>query len=95
MALTKDQILAADDAKRELVPVEEWDGEVWVGAMTAADLSHYEASLITVNDKGKVTGINLDGSDVRHAALAWIVQAKRPELLVRATQWPSCLRSSV
>lgn len=69
MALTKEQILAAEDASRELVPVPEWGGEVWVGTMSALDLSRYQASMFEFDNKGALKSIKAEGADVRLAAL--------------------------
>jgi hypothetical protein len=41
--LTRDAILNADDARRELVRVPEWGGEVWVRGLTGAERDAYEA----------------------------------------------------
>lgn len=43
--LTKEQILAAPDLKRETVTVLEWGGDVIVSEMTAADKDAYELGL--------------------------------------------------
>jgi hypothetical protein len=42
MILTKDQILAAEDLKRETVEVPEWGGEVIVSTMTGAGRDAWE-----------------------------------------------------
>lgn len=47
MPLTKDQILAADDRPRELVPVPEWGGEVYVQTMSGRARDAWEASIVT------------------------------------------------
>lgn len=44
--LTKDAILAADDLPREIVPVPEWGGDVYVRTMSGTDRDAFEASLI-------------------------------------------------
>lgn len=67
--LSKEQVLAADDRVRELVEVPEWGGEVYVGAMSALDKSHYQASMFEFTPDGTVKSINADGADVRLAAL--------------------------
>lgn len=43
MILSKQQILAADDLKREIVQVPEWGGEVIVASMQGCDRDAYEA----------------------------------------------------
>jgi len=37
MGLSRDQIKATDDIKRESVAVEEWGGDVWVQALSVRD----------------------------------------------------------
>ena len=44
--LTKEAILAADDLPREIVPVPEWGGDVYVRTMNGTDRDAFEASLI-------------------------------------------------
>lgn len=46
MALTRDQILKADDLQRVEVPVPEWGGTVWVRTMTGQEREAYESSFI-------------------------------------------------
>jgi len=46
MLLTKDQILAAQDLRYEVVPVPEWGGEVRVRSMSGAERDAYEQSLL-------------------------------------------------
>lgn len=46
MSLTAEQILAADDLKRELVPTPEWGGEVFVVTMTGEERDAFEASCV-------------------------------------------------
>lgn len=45
--LTKDQILQADDIRKEKVEVPEWGGFVWVKTMTGAARDQLEASIIS------------------------------------------------
>lgn len=52
--LTKQQILDADDLKKEVVPVPEWGGEVIVTTMTGAAKDAYECSIVQF-DGGKAT----------------------------------------
>lgn len=44
--LSRDAILAADDRQRELVPVPEWGGEVWIRGLTGAERDRFEGSLL-------------------------------------------------
>ena len=46
MSLSRDQILAADDLKTEVVNVPEWGGAATVRSMTAADRDEYEQSMV-------------------------------------------------
>lgn len=43
--LTSEQILDADDLKREAVEVEEWGGTVWIREMNAIERDHFEQGL--------------------------------------------------
>lgn len=45
MALTKEQILAADDLPREEVQVPEWGGSVWIQAMDGTARDAWEAEV--------------------------------------------------
>jgi len=45
--LTKDQILQADDIRKEQVEVPEWGGSVWVKTMSGAERDQLEASIIS------------------------------------------------
>jgi hypothetical protein len=47
MALSRDEILSADDRPRRLVSVPEWGGEVWVATMTGTARDAWEQSLLT------------------------------------------------
>jgi len=44
--LTRDQILGADDLRRETVAVPEWGGEVLVRTLNGAERDAYEATII-------------------------------------------------
>lgn len=46
MILTKQQILSADDLKRETVKVKEWGGEVIVRALSGIERDAFEQSLV-------------------------------------------------
>jgi hypothetical protein len=46
MALNRDQILAANDAKRKLVAMPEWGGDVWVATMTGTARDRWEQGLL-------------------------------------------------
>lgn len=50
--LTRDRILAADDLRRELVPVPEWGGPVFVRVMTGSQRARFETE---TNGPGKLT----------------------------------------
>ena len=44
--LTKENILGADDLKRDLVSVPEWGGHVYVRTMTGAERDDFETSML-------------------------------------------------
>jgi hypothetical protein len=67
MALTKEQILTADDLVKEEVSVPEWGGSVFVTTMTAKDRDAFESSLFET--KGKETKQNLTNMRARLAAM--------------------------
>lgn len=52
MALTKDQILEANDLKNEAVNVPQWGGTVFVRTMNGVDRDAFENSMITVLPDG-------------------------------------------
>lgn len=52
MALTKDQILGADDLRRESVSVPEWGGDVWVGVMTGRQRDALESGQFRLQKSG-------------------------------------------
>jgi hypothetical protein len=51
MSLTRDQILGAQDIERELVPVPEWSGDVYVQMMSGTDRDAYEVESLLAADK--------------------------------------------
>lgn len=55
--LTKDEILQADDIRKEKVSVPEWGGDVWVKTMSGAERDQMEASIVGV--KGERNMVNL------------------------------------
>jgi hypothetical protein len=59
MALSKDQILAAQDRKQTVVPVPEWGGEVIIKQMSGADRAAYMSTVVSfsVNEKGEAVGV--------------------------------------
>jgi hypothetical protein len=52
-ALNREEILRADDIRVELVPVPEWDGDVWVKGMTGQERDKFEDELIIRRTVGK------------------------------------------
>lgn len=68
--LTRDQILAADDHKTEVVPVPEWGGEVAVTTMTGTARDRLEASVI-----GKNGGQNLTNARAKYLAACLVDDA--------------------
>lgn len=51
--LGRDEIVAVDDGKRELVTVPEWGGAVWVRSLSGADRAQYTAAIIEIGLDGK------------------------------------------
>jgi hypothetical protein len=52
MALTADQILAADDLGLKQVPVREWNGDVFIRIMSVGERDAYERMWIGKRDSG-------------------------------------------
>lgn len=51
--LTKQQVFAADDKKKELVTIEEWGGDVYVTTLSGMERDAFESSLSVKGDDGK------------------------------------------
>jgi hypothetical protein len=51
--LSRDWILKKEDLEKELVEVPEWGGSVWIRCMTASERDAWEASVVTMDAKGK------------------------------------------
>jgi hypothetical protein len=66
--LTRNEILKANDLDRELVPVPEWGGDVYVRAMSGAERDKFESSL-TIN-RGKNSTMNLANIRAKLAAMS-------------------------
>ena len=49
--LTRDQILAIQDLKTQKVDIPEWNGHVYVRAMTSTERDAWEASILSQNGK--------------------------------------------
>jgi hypothetical protein len=75
-ALSRDQILGADDLKRELVEVPEWGGSVWVRTLTGDKRDEFEAIAIASKDDA---GLLRSGFRARFAS--WTVCDEDGELL--------------
>jgi hypothetical protein len=58
--LTRDEILQADDLKRESVPVPEWGGAVMVRGLDGEERDAYEATII--NQRGTDVKMNLNNA---------------------------------
>ena len=65
--LTREQVLAAQDRKPELVSVPEWGGELWVRGLSAKDRGLYE--LWTVQASASKAGIEQGEMTLDHVAL--------------------------
>ena len=71
--LTKEQILKANDIKKQKVSVPEWGGDVYIKTMTGTERDVFEQSLITDKRKTDITNIRaklcvlttVDGKDER------------------------------
>lgn len=66
--LGRDQILSANDITKELIPVPEWGGEVYVKALSAGERDGYESSMIHFN--GKKQSVNMENARAKLAALS-------------------------
>lgn len=75
--LTRDQILAATDLKRELVSVPEWGGEVLVKALTGRERDAFEASIVGER-KGKSVRMNMDNVRARFVAACVVDDRGQP-----------------
>jgi hypothetical protein len=66
-ALSRADILAADDLKTEKVKVPEWGGDVWVRTMTGLDRDRWEQSLS--ERRRQDGGVSLDHTRASFAVL--------------------------
>lgn len=66
-ALTRDQVLEAEDVRREEVEVPEWGGTVLISSMNGRARDAWEQSLI--GDKGKVNTENVRARLVAYTAV--------------------------
>ena len=57
MALTRDQILKADDLRREEVEVPEWGGTVFVRTMTGAERDSFEEEILKSGMKATMDNV--------------------------------------
>ena len=53
MSLSRDQILQADDIKKESVNIPQWGGEVWVKGLTGAERDAFEISIMEFREGKK------------------------------------------
>jgi len=65
-ALTRDEILGADDLKTESVKVPEWGGAVLVRELTGAERDTWEASVVKTNG----TKVTIDSQNMRAKLVA-------------------------
>jgi hypothetical protein len=79
--LTKDQILKADDLKKETVKVPEWGGDVIVQTMTGAARDDYENSIVDLDAHGKAKH-NL--SNIRAKLLAATLVDEKGSIMFKA-----------
>jgi hypothetical protein len=59
MILSRQQILDADDRKRERVSVPEWGGEVIIRSLSGTDRDQFEESILVKVNNGKKRDITL------------------------------------
>lgn len=71
--LTREQILQADDLKREMVEVPEWGGEVIVRCLTGTERDEFESALIQF--KGQSYNIKLANARARLTSLSVVDEA--------------------
>lgn len=64
--LTRDQILNVSDDQMELVPVPEWNGEVWVKGMTGILRDKFESSIVSY--RGPEREVNMANARAKLAA---------------------------
>ena len=65
--LSKEDILGADDLKRELVNIEEWDGPIYVHTLTGGERDNWEQEIMRSRSKsGRI--------DIRNLKVRLIVQ---------------------
>lgn len=84
MYLSADQILSADDLKREPVEVPEWGGTVLVQGMTGTERDKFEAAFVNAKGDGADAKKGLDNYRARLAA-ACIVDENGTRLFQGAT----------
>jgi len=65
-SLKRDDILAVKDIQIELVPVPEWDGEVYIKGMSGLERDAFEASII--EQKGNKQKVNMANVRAKLAA---------------------------
>jgi len=53
MSLSREQILQADDIKKESVNIPQWGGEVWVKGLTGAERDAFEISIMEFREGKK------------------------------------------
>lgn len=80
MALGRDDILKAEDLPRELVPVPEWGGSVWIGTMTGAHRDAFEASSTKANPRDPDSRV-LDRENMRARLVIFTAQGEAGEPL--------------
>jgi len=68
--LSRDQIMAADDLKRDLVEVPDWGGSVYIRSLTGAERDKFEAD-VNGSKRGS-TELNLQNIRARLVALTLV-----------------------
>lgn len=61
----RETILKSNDIQTEPVKVEEWGVTVFIKGMTGAERDEYEASLFSIEGKGKNADVKMNRSNIR------------------------------
>ena len=52
LPLTREVILGIRDSRMELVEIPEWQGDMYIRSLTAAERDAWEASIVSIDDQG-------------------------------------------
>lgn len=90
MILDKKSVLSAKDIIKELVPVPEWGGEVYVRGMSGEERDKWEAGIVTSNGKTQ----RVDMKNVRAKLAAMTVCDEEGNLLFSTNDVPDLSKKS-